>query len=85
MYCIDQDDKIELLKQVYEHARLTKAKDLAYKVKKLAKEEDDYEEQRDRLFQAIKELIGNMTFQLDPKSIADGIDEIIKASINISK
>ena len=85
LYCIDQDDKIELLKQVYERARLSKAKDLAYQVKKLAREEDDYEEQLNRLHKAIKELIGNMEYHLEPKHIADGIDKIIETSINASK
>ena len=85
LYCIGQDEKTELLKQIYEQACLAKAKDLAYKIKKLAKEKEDYEEQRDVLYKEIEKLIGNTTYQLEPKYVADGVDKIFESALKSSK
>lgn len=85
LYCIGQDEKIGLLKQIYEQACLAKAKDLAYKIKKLAKEKEDYEEQRDVLYKEIEKLIGNTTYQLELKYVADGVDKIFESALKSSK
>lgn len=78
MYNISQEDKIEILKRTYEAELISKAKDIAYRVLKLRKEETHNIEYIEELLGQIKEIIKNVTYSLDEQVIKDGIDTIFE-------
>lgn len=75
-YNLSQDNKIEVLKKLYERECVTKAKNLAYNILKLQKTVNECEEKIIELKYEIKETISNINYSLDDKSIADGIKDI---------
>ncbi len=78
VYSIPQDEKIEILKRTYEAELISKAKDIAYQVVKLRKEEVPDKKQIDELLLRIKETIKDVTYSLDKQFIKDGIDAIFE-------
>jgi len=79
-YSVNQDDKIKLLKKIYEQARITKAKDLAYKILNLEKQEG-LKEQIEKLENQIKETIWDIPYCLEQKFVNDGIQTIFERSL----
>ncbi len=78
VYSIPQDEKIEILKRTYEAELISKAKDIAYQVVKLRKEEVPDKKQIDELLLRIKETIKDVTYSLDKQFVKDGIDAIFE-------
>lgn len=76
VYCIPQEERIEILKSVYETELISKAKDMAYQIVKLRKEENPNEEKIDELLVQISETIKGITYPLDKQLVKDGIDTI---------
>lgn len=76
VYSIPQEERIEILKSVYEAELISKAKDMAYQIVKLRKEENPNEEKLDELLVQISETIKGITYSLDKQLVKDGIDTI---------
>ena len=76
VYSIPQDERIEILKFVYEAELISKAKDMAYQIVKLRKEENPNKEIIDELLVQISETIKGITYSLDKQLVKDGIDTI---------
>lgn len=76
VYCIPQEERIEILKSVYETELISKAKDMAYQIVKLRKEKNPNEEKIDELLVQISETIKGITYPLDKQLVKDGIDTI---------
>lgn len=76
VYSIPQEERIEILKSVYEAELISKAKDMAYQIVKLRKEENPNKEKIDELLVQISETIKGITYSLDKQLIKDGIDTI---------
>lgn len=83
LYSIPQDEKINILKEVYEAELVSKAKDVAYQIVKLRKEETVDKNQIDELLMQIKEIIQNVTYSLDKQFVKDGIDTIFEEAKKI--
>ena len=62
---IPQEERIEILKSVYETELISKAKDMAYQIVKLRKEENPNKEKIDELLVQISETIKGITYSLD--------------------
>lgn len=82
VYSIPQDEKIEILKCTYEAELISKAKDIAYRVIKLRKNEKPDKEQIDELLIQIKGTIKDITYSLDKQLVKDGIDAIFEEAKN---
>lgn len=76
VYSIPQEERIEILKSVYEAELISKAKDMAYQIVKLRKEENPNKEKLDELLVQISETIKGITYSLDKQLVKDGIDTI---------
>ena len=76
VYSIPQDERIEILKSAYEAELISKAKDMAYQIVKLRKEENPNKEIIDELLVQISETIKGITYSLDKQLVKDGIDTI---------
>ena len=76
VYSISQDERIEILKSVYEAELISKAKDIAYQIVKLRKDENPNKEKIDELLVQISETIKGITYSLDKQLVKDGIDTI---------
>lgn len=76
VYSIPQEERIEILKSVYEAELISKAKDMAYQIVKLRKEENPNKEKLDELLVQISETIKDITYSLDKQLVKDGIDTI---------
>ena len=76
VYSISQEERIEILKSVYEAELISKAKDMAYQIVKLRKEENPNKEIIDELLVQISETIKGITYSLDKQLVKDGIDTI---------
>ena len=60
VYSIQQEERIEILKFVYEAELISKAKDIAYQIVKLRKDENPNKEKIDELLVQISETIKDM-------------------------
>ena len=76
VYSIPQEERIEILKSAYEAELISKAKDMAYQIVKLRKEENPNKEKIDELLVQISETIKGITYSLDKQLVKDGIDAI---------
>lgn len=76
VYSIQQEERIEILKSVYEAELISKAKDIAYQIVKLRKDENPNKEKIDELLVQISETIKGITYSLDKQLVKDGIDTI---------
>lgn len=76
IYSIPQDERIEILKSAYETELISKAKDIAYQIVKLRKEEIPDKKQIDEFLVQINETIKGVTYSLDKQFVKDGIDAI---------
>ena len=83
VYSIPQEDRIEILKSVYEAELISKAKDIAYQIVKLRKEENPNKEKIDELLVQISETIKGITYSLDKQLVKDGIDAIFNEAKNL--
>ena len=83
VYSIPQDERVEILKGAYEAELISKAKDMAYRIVKLRKEESPDKEQIDELLVQIKETIKGVTYSLDKQLVKDGIDVIFNEAKNL--
>ena len=83
VYSIPQDERIEILKCAYEAEVVLKAKDIAYRIVKLRKEESSDKEQIDELLVQIRETIKGVTYSLDKQLVKDGIDAIFNEAKNL--
>ena len=83
VYSIPQDDKIDILKCAYETELVSKAKDIAYQVVKLRKNDTSNKEQIDELLIQIKETIKDTTYSLDMQFMKDGIGSIFEEAKNL--
>ncbi|MCT4507344.1 MAG: type II toxin-antitoxin system PemK/MazF family toxin [Tepidibacter sp.] len=77
LFNLEQDEKIELLKKVYEQQCVIKAKDLAYNILSLNKQIEAREEKIVSIKQEIKEILNNIPYTLEQKHIDDGIKDIL--------
>jgi uncharacterized protein YifN (PemK superfamily) len=73
VFNVGQDEKISILKSVYDRERFNKAKDLAYAVIKLRNSTD---EKIAALKAEIRDTLKDAAYTLDAKQTADGIQEI---------
>jgi len=73
---IDQYQKINLLKKVYETECVDFAKDLAYKVIRIKKELTNKDIEIARLSQEIKVILNNIDYNLEQKYLDDGVGNI---------
>ena len=76
VYSIPQEERIEILKSVYEAELISKAKDIAYQIVKIRKDENPNKEKIDELLVQISETIKGITYSLDKQLVKDGIDTI---------
>lgn len=76
IYSIPQDERIEILKSAYEAELISKAKDIAYQIEKLRKEEIPDKKQIDEFLVQINETIKGVTYSLDKQLVKDGIDAV---------
>lgn len=83
VYSIPQDERIEILKCAYEVELISKAKDIAYRIVKLRKDESPDKEQIDELLIQIRETIKGVTYSLDKQLVKDGIDAIFNEAKNL--
>lgn len=83
VYSIPQDERIEILKSVYETELVSKAKDMAYQIVKLRKNENPDKKQIDEFLVQINETIKGVTYSLDKQFVKDGIDAIFNESKNL--
>ena len=79
IFNLPQDDKILVLKNAYAGERFNKAKDLAYKIIKLRKAND---EAITALRTEIRDILKDASYMLDAKQITDGIQEIFDDALN---
>ena len=84
IYSINQENKIIILKQCYEEVLTNKAKDLAYQVIKLRKNNVLDIEQINNLLNSIKTTINGLSYSLDQKSIKDGVESIFDEALKLS-
>ena len=82
VYSIPQDERIEILKSAYEAELISKAKDMAYQIVKLRKEEIPDKKQIDEFLVQINETIKGVTYSLDKQLVKDGIDAIFNEAKN---
>ena len=83
VYSIPQEERIEILKSVYEAELISKAKDMAYQIVKLRKEEIPDKKQIDEFLVQINETIKGVTYSLDKQLVKDGIDAIFNEAKNL--
>lgn len=83
VYSIPQEERIEILKSVYEAELISKAKDIAYQIVKLRKDENPNKEKIDELLVQISETIKGITYSLDKQLVKDGIDTIFDEAKNL--
>ena len=83
VYSIPQEERIEILKSVYEAELISKAKDIAYQIVKLRKDENPNKEKIDELLVQISETIKGITYSLDKQLVKDGIDAIFNEAKNL--
>ena len=83
IYSIPPDDKIDILKRIYEAELISKAKDMAYQVIKYRKRENPSQEQINELLIQIKDTIKDVTYYLDKQLVKDGIDVIFEEAKKI--
>lgn len=83
VYNIPQDERIEILKSAYEAELISKAKDIAYQIVKLRKEEVPDKKQIDEFLVQINETIKGVTYSLDNQLVKDGIDAIFNEAKNL--
>ena len=82
VYSIPQDERIEILKSAYEAELISKAKDMAYQIVKLRKDEIPDKKQIDEFLVQINETIKGVTYSLDKQLVKDGIDAIFNEAKN---
>lgn len=82
IFNLDQDKKIELLKNFYEKECIIKAKNLAYDILRLRKDMEEKKNEIERIEQQIKDTINNIPYDLEQKYIDDGIKDIFDDIIN---
>ena len=82
VYSIPQEERIEILKSVYEAELISKAKDMAYQIVKLRKEENPDKEKIDELLIQISETIKGIIYSLEKQLVKDGIDTIFDEAKN---
>lgn len=83
VYSVSQDNKVHILKMVYEHACVEQAKDIAYNIIALEKSPDDVSTVVSELENKIRDILPNISYTLDQKYIDDGIDVIFKRSLGL--
>ena len=83
VYSIPQEERIVILKSVYEAELISKAKDIAYQIVKLRKDENPNKEKIDELLVQISETIKGITYSLDKQLVKDGIDAIFNEAKNL--
>ena len=84
LYNVFQDDKISILKQIYDKERFNKAKDLAYTVIKLRKlSVVENKEKIAVLLIELRETIRDASFTLDAAQITHGIKEIFDEALKL--
>ena len=83
VYSIPQDERIEILKSAYEAELISKAKDMAYQIVKLRKEEIPDKKKIDEFLVQINETIKGVTYSLDKQFVKDGIDAIFNEAKNL--
>lgn len=83
VYSIPQDERIEILKRAYEVELISKAKDIAYQIVKLRKEEIPSKEQIDELLVQIRQTIKGVTYSFDQQLVKNGIDAIFNEAKNL--
>ena len=83
VYSIPQEERIEILKSVYEAELISKAKDMAYQIVKLRKEEIPDKKKIDEFLVQINETIKGVTYSLDKQFVKDGIDAIFNEAKNL--
>lgn len=76
LFNLDQDEKIALLRKLYENECVIKAKDLAYNILRLNKEAGN-SEQIANIKKEIKDTLNNILYTLEQKYIDDGIKDIL--------
>lgn len=82
VYGLSQDDRIKILKYTYESELVAKAKDIAYQIIRLRKE--DMEERCiEGLLLQIKDIIVGVHYSLEQQFLADGIDKIFEEAKNM--
>lgn len=78
VYNIPQDDKIAILKHMYETEQISKAKDIGYQIIKLRRGTVQNKNLIDDLLKQIKESIKDISYSLDQKLIIDGIEAVFE-------
>ena len=81
LYDVSQDDKIAVLKKTYDWECFTKAKDLAYSIIKLRKAVTVNEKKISALIDEIGVTLNDVSYSLDIKQLADGIDSIFDEAL----
>lgn len=82
VYGLSQDDRIKVLKYTYETELVAKAKDIAYHIIKLRKEDAEEGCIKELLLQ-IKDIILGVSYSLEQQYLKDGIDKIFEEAKNI--
>jgi uncharacterized protein YifN (PemK superfamily) len=80
VFNIRQDEKISILKSVYDRERFNKAKDLAYAVIKLRNSTD---EKIVALKAEIRDTLKDTAYTLDAKQTADGIQKVFDEAASL--
>ncbi len=83
VYGLQEDERIVLLKNLYENEAIRKATNLAYQVIKRRKSQTTNQNEITILLLRIKELIKNISYSLDANSLKDGIDSIFEEAKKI--
>lgn len=83
VYSIPQDERIEILKKIYEEELISKAKDIAYQIVKLRKEKAPDKEHINELLVQIKGTIKDVAYSLNKQFVNDGIDVIFEEAKKI--
>ena len=78
VYNIPQDDKIAILKHMYETEQISKAKDIGYQIIKLRRGTVQNKNLIDDLLKQIKESIKDISYSLYQKLIIDGIEAVFE-------
>lgn len=78
---LSQDEKISLLKGLYQKECVIKAKDLAYSILKIKKGIENREEKIVSIKNEIKHTLDNIPYILEQKYVDDGIKDILDDSL----
>ncbi len=77
MFNLDQDEKIELLKKLYEEECIAKAISLAYSIIELKKEIEVREKEIESIKQEIKDTLNGIPYKLEQSHVDNGIRDIL--------